>query len=129
MIEYVFGLDDLARLRFAISPSLELAASLQALRDPSRAALHVEWLRGVRGSLSGLDLRPALALLSHPDYTPDFLIPPPESALTSIEEDFERMLAASPEQVRREAGIVAERVSSPELARFAERPRDAVRRL
>src|SRR5438128_1765162 len=35
MIEYVFGLNDLARVRFAISPSLELAASLQALRAPS----------------------------------------------------------------------------------------------
>src|SRR4051794_12246242 len=118
MIEYAFELDDLARVRFAISPSLELAGSLQALLHPSRAALHTEWLRSVRGTLGGIDLRPALALLSHPDYTPDFLIPPPESPLTSIEEDFERMAATSAAQIRSEVGVVASRVSSPELDRF-----------
>lgn len=129
MIEYVFGLDDLARLRFAISPALELAASLQALRDPARAALHVEWVATVRGALGDLDLRPAFALLSHPDYTPDFLTPPPESALTLIEDDLERMLATPAAQVRKEVGIVREGSTAPELQAFLAQPRRELRRL
>ena len=77
MVEYVFTLDDLGRLRFAISPPWELATSLRALRDPATAGVHVEWVRSMRGRLAGLDLRPALALLGRPDYTPDFMTPPP----------------------------------------------------
>jgi len=129
MIEYVFGLADLGRLRFAISPSWELAASLQALLNPSYAAVHVEWMRDVRPALHDVDLRPAVALLGHSSYTPDFLTPPPESPLTTIEEDFERMLATPAAQVRKEAAIVAEDGDGPELQAFMARPRSELRRL
>jgi hypothetical protein len=63
--------------------------SLRALREPSSASVHLEWVRPVRGMLGGLDLRPTLALLARADYTPDFLTPPPESPLASIEDGLE----------------------------------------
>jgi DNA-binding transcriptional ArsR family regulator len=129
MIEYVFGLADLGRLRFAISPSWELAASLQALLKPAEAALHVEWVREVRGSLDDLDLRPAFALLSHSSYIPDFFTPPPESPLTTIADDFQRMLATSSAQIRKEVGVVAEEGLAPELQAFIAQPRRELRRL
>src|SRR5215213_7976274 len=129
MIEYVFGVADLGRLRFAISPSWELAASLQALLKPSEAALHVEWVREARPALRDLDLRPAFALLGHSSYMPDFLTPPPESPLTTIEEDLERMLATPAAQVRKEVAIVAEEGDCPELQAFMARPRHELRRL
>jgi DNA-binding transcriptional ArsR family regulator len=129
MIEYVFSLEDLTRLRFAISPSWELATSLRALREPSRAALHLEWVRSVRGALGGLDLRPALALLARRDYTPDFVTPPPESPLASIEEDLERIRATPAAQVRREVSVVVERSRAPELQAFLQQPRREARRL
>lgn len=129
MIEYVFSLDDLARLRFAISPSWELAASLRALRDPASGAAHLPWLREVRDRLDGLDLRQVYALLALHDYTPDFLTPPPESPLTTIDDDLERLAATPVSQVRLEVGIVAGRRPSPELAAFARDPRRESRRL
>jgi len=113
-------------VRFAISPALELAGSLQALRDPSRAALHADWVRGVRGSLPGLDLRPVLALLSHPDYTPDFLTPPPESSVAAFGEELEHLRATPAEVVHEEVeAFVREEkeqfgLLAPEKARLLE---------
>ena len=109
MVEYVFTLDDLARLRFAISPPWELVTSLRALRDPSTAGVHVDWVRSVRGKVAGLDLGPALALLARTDYTPDFLTPPPASPLASIDEGLEQIRSAPIARVRREVGYVAKR--------------------
>jgi len=129
MIEYVFSVEDLARLRFAISPSWELVTSLRALREPSRAAVHLEWVRSARGSLEGLDLRAALALLVRRDYTPDFVTPPPESPLATIEDDLERIRATPAAQVRREVSVVAERSRAPELEAFLRHPRREARRL
>src|SRR5215203_3989447 len=129
MIEYVFGLADLGRLRFAISPSWELVASLQALLKPSEAALHVEWVREVRPAVDDMDLRPVFALLGHSSYIPDFLTPPPESPLTTIGEDIARMLATPAAQIRKEVGIVAEDGDGAELQAFLARPRRELGRL
>ena len=129
MVEYVFTLDDLARLRFAISPPWELVTSLRALREPSSAGVHLEWVRSVRGTLGGLDLRPTLALLARADYTPDFLTPPPESPLASIEDGLEQIRSTPVAQVRREVRNVARRSRAPELSAFLEHPRREVNRL
>ncbi len=83
----------MARTRFAISPLYELARSLQALRDPSRAALHLPWLRSISGRLDGLDLRPVIALVPSQGYTPDFLTPPPEGPLGDIDAELARVRA------------------------------------
>ena len=93
MVEYVFTLDDLGRLRFAISPPWELVTSLRALRDPSTAGVHVEWVRSVRGTLGGLDLRPALALLGARGLHAGLLHAAAESPLDSIEEGLEQIRA------------------------------------
>jgi hypothetical protein len=129
MVEYVFTLDDLARLRFAVSPPWELVTSLRALREPAGAGVHLEWVRAVRGDLKGLDLRPTLALLGRADYTPDFLTPPPQSPLASIEEGLEQIRSAPIARVRREVGFVASRRSAPELNAFLEHPRRELNRL
>ena len=63
MVRYEFGLTDLARLRFAISPMWELVISLRALRDPSEATMHLPWVRSVRERVRGLDLLPLLGLV------------------------------------------------------------------
>jgi hypothetical protein len=129
MVEYVFTLDDLARLRFAICPPWELVTSLRALREPAGAGVHLEWVRAVRANLKGLDLRPTLALLGRADYTPDFLTPPPESPLASIDEGLEQIRRAPIAEVRREVGFVASRRPAPELNAFLEHPRRELNRL
>ena len=129
MIEYRFTLEDLARLRFAISPSFELAMSVRVLRDPAASGLHLEWIREARSRLRGLDLRPLLALLSLHDYTPDFLMPPPESPLATIENDLERIRETPAKAIRAEAALVFGRSRAPELQDFVAQPRRSVKRL
>ena len=41
MIRFEFGVEDLARVRFASSPMFELVNGLRVIRDPGHAAMHV----------------------------------------------------------------------------------------
>ena len=85
----------MARTRFAVSAMWELTHSLQALRDPSRAAIHLPWLRGLSGKLGDLDLKPIVALIPPRGYTPDFLTPPPEGPLGEIEDELAAVAATA----------------------------------
>lgn len=100
MVRFVFSVEDLAGTRFAISPMWELVRSLQALRDPAAAALHVPWLRSLGGRLGGIALEPAVALIAPSGYTPDFLTPPPEGPLGSIADDLAALRATPTAQLR-----------------------------
>jgi DNA-binding transcriptional ArsR family regulator len=94
-----FDLRDLAATRFAISAGWELAASLTVLREPARAAIHLPWVVQARRRTADLDLGEALALTPPGAYMPDFLTPPPESPLPSIERDLERIRSTPVAQV------------------------------
>jgi DNA-binding transcriptional ArsR family regulator len=80
----------------------ELVRSLQALRDPASAALHLPWLRTLSGRLGDLDLRPAVALVPPRGFSPDFLTPPPSSPLGDVAEDLAALRATTAAQVRRD---------------------------
>jgi DNA-binding transcriptional ArsR family regulator len=127
MVVFRLTLDDLARTRFAVSPTSELAASLRALQNPSTAAAHVPWIRGLKGRLGELDLRAALALVPARGFAPDFLAPPPRGPVGDLAEELELIRAADPELVRRDVRIrLREGAPRAVLAPFLERPRRAV---
>src|SRR5688500_10157733 len=109
MLYYLFGVEDLARLRLAISPAWELVHSLVALRDPSLAALHVPWLRTLDGKLGGLDLRGVIALVPPAGYSPDFLTPPPSGPMGDIAVELAAIRTTPIAQVRHEMGIFRRR--------------------
>lgn len=125
MIEFVFTLEDLARVRFAISPAWEAVASLRALRDPANAAAHLPWVRTAREAVADLDLTAPMSLIAMWDYTPDFVIPPPDTPLTTIEDDLARIAATPPDRVREEVRIVASRVPEPGQRAFLDDPATA----
>lgn len=130
MVRYEFGLSDLARLRFAISPMWELVISLRALRDPSEATMHLPWVRSVRERVRGLDLLPLLGLVPPKGYIPDFLTPPPKTPLASLEEELEAIRSTPVARVRGEVGVRVRDGLSPELAEpFQRRPRQSVEHL
>ena len=64
-----FGVGDLAHLRFAVSPLWETVASLRAVADPGRHAVHLPWIKqaltvredreGLLAGLSGFPRMPA----------------------------------------------------------------------
>ena len=73
----VFGQDDAARVRFAISPLWETMTALRVLLEPQRRAYHLPWLDSVRPDLERLELWPLLVLSPRHGWTPDFLSPAP----------------------------------------------------
>jgi DNA-binding transcriptional ArsR family regulator len=132
MIAFRFAVEDLARTRFAISPMWELVQSVRCLVDPSRAALHLPWLAGLKGGpLAGLDLAAAVALVPAQGYIPDFLTPPPGSPLVSFADELALVRATPAAQIRKDmesfrrshGGI------APVLEPFVDTPRRAVGRL
>ena len=130
MIEYVFGPEDVARVRFAISPLWETAAAIRALRNPEVASLHVPWVRRIRPRLRELDLTLPLALLPRKGYIADFLTPPPVNPLMSFEEELEILRATSPEQVRTDMDILLRNGNPREsLEPFMAEPERSVDRL
>jgi len=117
VIVYEFGPEDLGRVRFAISPLFEIAASLDVLRDPSRHAMHAPWVRTARERLGGLDLSLLESLVPSTGYRPDFIHPPPERPRAGFASELQRVRATPPEQVARDIGWAYEGRAVPDAAR------------
>src|SRR4051812_2312748 len=132
MATYEFGLEDLARLRFAISPMWEVEASLRRLRAPEGAGIHLPWITWLRdsGALKGVDLAAALTLTPPVGYAPDFLTPPPTTPLVRFEDEIELVRATEPKQVRNDMRIYrGSRKLPPLLEPFETQPAQAVNQL
>lgn len=99
---FVFGRDDAARTRFAVSPLLETVLALRVLLEPQRRRYHLPWLDSVRPALERLDLWPLLVLSPRIGWTPDFLSPIPAGPSTTIADQLAQVRATPPEQVARE---------------------------
>jgi hypothetical protein len=102
MITLHLGPEDVANVRFAISPLMELGNSVRALDHPEAKALHLPWVAATRERVAGVDLALLRALQPAKAYTPDFVNPPPRSPLGELEEELAEMVATPPDQVRRE---------------------------
>ncbi|MCP9211484.1 ArsR/SmtB family transcription factor [Streptomyces sp. NEAU-Y11] len=102
MIEIELGVDDLARVRFAISPLQETCHSLWALRDPGDFPLHMRWMRLVRNRLPALDGELLLALVSERRWLPDFITPRPQSRVPEMAEELAVVRSTDPAVVCRD---------------------------
>jgi Family of unknown function (DUF5937)/Helix-turn-helix domain len=102
MITMRFGAADLARVRFAVSPLVEVRRSRHVLEDPGAQALHLPWVIEARRAIADLDLAPLQALDPPDVYTPDFLSPPPTSPLAELDDELAAIAATPPERVRAE---------------------------
>jgi hypothetical protein len=95
----VFGRDDPARVRFAVSPLWETTAALRVLREPRHRRYHLPWLESVRPDLDRLDLSPLMALSPHTGWVPDFLTPAPAGPGTDIADQLAQIRTTAPDQV------------------------------
>jgi DNA-binding transcriptional ArsR family regulator len=130
MLEIVFDTEALTRVRFAISPTIELVASTAVLKDPSRGALHLPWVERARQQTADLDISALRALQGSDTYNPDFIHPVPTSPLTRFEEELDRMVATPPEQIRAEVRVAYEGHAIPAVLNpFLNDPRVAVQDL
>ncbi|GAA3467938.1 ArsR/SmtB family transcription factor [Nonomuraea roseola] len=97
------GVAELAATRFAISPLSETVSALQQLGDRDRQAIHLPWLRWAADELARhpLDLSRTWPLIvSDRLGWPEFLVPAPRGAGTSIEDDLAALRRTTAPQVR-----------------------------
>jgi hypothetical protein len=106
MIEIELAHADLARMRFAHSPIRELVASLRTLQDPTRRAMHRQWLATVSGQLGGLDLALLTALAPSGRLMPDFVTPLPTGLWGVLGDELDAVEATPPEYARAELEVV-----------------------
>lgn len=132
MVRMELGVEDLANMRFGISPLAEAVRSLRALSDPAQHTLHLPWLRAIRPRLEPNDVALLEALIG-PSRIPsdyrgipsraiaDFLTPLPTRFLERFEDELENLRRTSPEVVRRDllASHAPDRIPDP--LRLAER--------
>jgi hypothetical protein len=102
MITLRLGPEDVANLRFAISPLMEIHNSVRALEHPEAKALHLPWVAATRARVAGIDMGLLHALHPRKAYTPDFVDPPPRSPLEELDDELDTMLATPPDRVRLE---------------------------
>ena len=126
MVRFVFTVEDLARMRFAISPMWELVHSLLALRDPSTAALHLPWLKSLSGRLDGIALEPAVALIAVRGYSPDFINPPPASPLGDIADDLVALRATPDDLIRHDIALWKSQHDGVSVGTWLDDPRGTV---
>ncbi|MEV0096303.1 helix-turn-helix domain-containing protein [Streptomyces sp. NPDC050738] len=93
MIEFLFGVDDLARTSFAYSPLQETSFSLRAWRDPVRYPFQRPWLRRMRAAYGRQDLEVLDAMVSGRLWIPDFLTPRPSRARPTFAEELNLLRA------------------------------------
>jgi DNA-binding transcriptional ArsR family regulator len=129
MVEFVFGPEDVARVRFAFSPNWELVSSVRALRRPSAHALHLPWAEEAKRALRGFDMSLLLALIPPEGYVPDFFCPPPDTPLPEFEDELALVRRVSGDQVRTEIGMLHGRRPPAVLRPLLEQPRKGLRML
>ncbi|MGN5382189.1 DUF5937 family protein [Streptomyces lasalocidi] len=82
MAELAFSANDLAQVRFAISPMWEVAPSFRLLASNTTHPVHRPWIEQVRPRVmaAGLDRGWLAELIGPSGYVPDFLTPSPRMA-------------------------------------------------
>src|SRR5829696_2934751 len=127
MLSVRFSPEDVANVRFAISPLMELHNSVRTLDHPEAKAIHLPWVSAARERVADLDIDVLRALQRSRAYMPDFLNPPPRSPLGDLEAELAEMLATPPEQVRAEVRRVCAPQPLPALLQpFDDDPEAAV---
>ncbi|WP_327355059.1 ArsR/SmtB family transcription factor [Streptomyces sp. NBC_01304] len=99
MIEMILDVDDLAHVRFAISPLQETSFSLWALSYPGEFPLHLRWLRLIRDDLPALDTELLLSLVSRRRWLPDFITPRPLARMPDLAEELATVRRTDPATV------------------------------
>ena len=119
---------DLTKTRFAYSPLWETVMGYRAMLDSSRFAIHLPWVCEATESTRGLDLSLLRALVQPFGYIPDFVTPPPVTALPEFEDEIRALLATPVETVQQEISRLLEgnRDLSDELEVFRSDPQGAL---
>jgi DNA-binding transcriptional ArsR family regulator len=101
-----FKIEDLAAVRFAISPVTETVGALRWLRAPEVEGPHRPWMSGLSDLREDESLAVVLDMLPARGYVPDFLTPPATAPLGDLDAELAAIAATPPDVVRHEIGLV-----------------------
>jgi DNA-binding transcriptional ArsR family regulator len=112
--ELEFSSNDLALMRFAISPMWEVVTSFRVIREPSAFPVHASWLNQVRPRLAqaGLLNGRLASLVIAGVYVPDFLNPAPADISPALETELEAIRATPAEVVERDLAMFEEQLGT-----------------
>ncbi|MEU4666875.1 metalloregulator ArsR/SmtB family transcription factor [Amycolatopsis sp. NPDC023774] len=124
------GVAELAATRFAVSPLSETVAALLQVTGRSRGQMHQPWLRWVADELAHepLDVPLAWALLTAKGLGwPNFLVPAPAHATSTLDDDLAMLGRTTARQVRASISRVFGDDPPSAVAEFAARPAAGLR--
>ncbi|MCX5205694.1 winged helix-turn-helix domain-containing protein [Streptomyces sp. NBC_00237] len=99
MIQILLGPDDMARIRFALSPLEELVHSVPVLTGSGQYMAHQPWRARALSSVAGIDLGVLTALAQGPRFIADFLAPPPEAMTGRFTDELDAVASTPAEEV------------------------------
>ena len=107
----IFSTEDLAQVRFAVSPMWEVVTSFRVLREPARYPVHGAWINQVRPRLAAAGLLNGRlgALIRAHGYLPDFLNPQPADPAPTLAAELEGIRATPAERIVSDLDLLAER--------------------
>ena len=105
MLRLEFDIEDVASVRFAISPVTETVSALRVFGAPERPGSHRSWLTGLRQLHADPSLGLLLDLVPPDGYVPDFLTPPLTVPVGDLDAELAVIAATAPEIVRRELAL------------------------
>jgi DNA-binding transcriptional ArsR family regulator len=118
---------DLAGMRFAYRPLLEVVLSYRVLSNPSFQSPFLRWVDEARNALYEIDLPYLGALVTPKGYIPDFLTPTPMSNRINIDDDFNDLLATPDDLIRQDMlTMIEEHGDSAIRHYFLAHPREAM---
>lgn len=101
MIKLHLQAEDLARMRLAYSPLLEMAMSFKVAQIPSWQGGYQNWLKGAQENLQGVSL-PYMHAVITPHYIASYLMPTPLMPIRDFGDEVTRLKTTSAETVRQQ---------------------------
>ncbi|MFU9032249.1 MULTISPECIES: ArsR/SmtB family transcription factor [Streptomyces] len=107
--ELAFSANDLAQVRFAVSPMWEVAPSFRLLTSNTAHPVHRSWVEQVRPRVlaAGLDRGWLAELIGSAGYVPDFLNPAPAGPAPTPAAEWEAIRASPADRVRQDLDHLA----------------------
>ncbi|TGB07373.1 ArsR family transcriptional regulator [Streptomyces palmae] len=104
-----FSANDLAKVRFAISPMWEVAPSFRLLASDTAHPVHRPWIEQARPRVlaAGLDRGWLAELIGPSGYVPDFLTPAPVQPAPAPAAEWDAILASPADRVRQDLDHLA----------------------
>ena len=120
-----FTAEELAQVRFAVSPMWEILTSFRVLTRPGRYPVHGPWFDQVRPRLAaaGLLTGSLSALFHAQSYVPDFMNPVPPNSSPTLADELAAIQATSEDHLLMDLDIYAEKLPDGVIPPFAERLR------